>query len=261
MRRRTRRIKVYSLSYLLAKQPKSLQKHRYYSEMLAYYRSSSRLQKLRISRRCYSLLQHATIKPEYLHNFYITYRLPKDPFFPLFLRIKRDYLQERQRKREEKMRYIAEQMHALPPQTLACIKYLAVFEQYYNSADNFPVWTLHMFPTTKKRVRAYAAFSQEEWIQHFQDHLGRLQQRYNKIDKSTAEQVLAAYVLECLPENGNRGAAAQDRLPQTDIQAALRNYRRLSKLHHPDLGGDGNLFLHLQWAKEVLTDCRKRPRQ
>ncbi len=266
MRRRTRRVRVYSLGYLLSKQPKSLQKHRYYGEMLSYYRSSSRLQKLRMSRRCYSLLQHATIKPEYLHNFYRTYRLPRDPFFPLFLRIKRDYLQERERKREEKMRYIADKMRALPPQTLACIKFLAVFEQHYNSAGNFPVWTHHMFPTTKKRVGEYAAFSQRQWIQHFQEHLERLRQRYHRLDEKTAERVLAAYVLECLPENGNHRATDQARLVRPDVQAdvqpdvhpdvdaALRNYRRLSKLHHPDLGGDGDLFLQLQWAKEVLAE-------
>ena len=254
MRRRTRRVRVYSLGYLLSKQPKSLRKHRYYAEMLSYYRNSSRLQKLRISRRCYSLLQHATIKPEYLHNFYITYRVPKDPFFPLFLRIKRDYLVERERKREAKMRYIADKMRALPPQTLTCIKYLATFEQYYNRADNFPVWTIHMFPTTKKRVREYAAFTQIEWIQHFQNHLSRLRQRYPSLDEHSAERILAAYVLECLPENGKKASALQERLLPADAQLALRNYRRLSKRHHPDLGGDGDLFLQLQWAKEVLTE-------
>ncbi len=254
MRRRTRRVKIYSIGYLLSKQPKSLQKHQYYGEMLSYYRSSSRLQNARMSRRCYSLLQHATIKPEYLHNFYATYRLPKDPFFPLFLRIKQDYLQEKERKRQAKMRYIAEQMRALPPQTLSFIKFLAAFEQHFNSADNFPVWTLNMFPTTKKRVREYASFTPSEWIQHFQDHLRRLEQRYRNLDEETAERVLAAYVLECLPDHNHSEKLKAGRLLQPDVQSAVRNYRRLSKLHHPDLGGDGDLFLQLQWAKEVLTE-------
>ncbi|MFW5711860.1 MAG: hypothetical protein ACOCZA_07920 [Spirochaetota bacterium] len=254
MRRRARRIKVYSLGYLLSKQPKSLQKHQYYGEMLSYYRSSPRLQKLRISRRCYSLLQHATIKPEFLHNFYITYRLPKDPFFPLFLRVKRDYLQERERKRQAKMQYIAAKMRTLPPQILSFIKFLAAFEQHYNSAGNFPVWTLYMFPTTKKRVREYADLTPEEWLQHFRNHLQHLQQRYRNLDESTTERVLAAYVLDCLPEQGDKSETPKAGLPQPDVQTVLRNYRRLSKLHHPDLGGDGALFLQLQWAKEVLTE-------
>ena len=253
MRRRARRIKVYSLGYLLSKQPKSLQKHPYYGEMLSYYRSSPRLQKLRISRRCYSLLQHATVKPEFLHNFYTTYRLPKDPFFPLFLRVKRDYLQEREQKQQAKMQYIAAKMRTLPPPTLACIKFLAAFEQHYNSADRFPVWTLHMFPTTKKRVREYVHFTPVEWLQHFRNHLLHLQQRYRTLDEDSAERVLAAYILECLPEQGNNGETAKTGLPQPEVQAVLRNYRRLSKLHHPDVGGDEALFLQLQWAKEVLT--------
>jgi hypothetical protein len=55
-------------------------------------------------------------------------------------------------------------------------------------------------------------------------------------------------VLDCLPQNGNAAAG------RPDPQLAIRNYRRLSKLHHPDLGGDGNLFLQLQRAREVLIE-------
>lgn len=248
MRRRRRTVKVYSIAYLLSKQPKSLSRHHLYSQMLSHYRTSPRLQQLRMTRRCYSLLQHAVIKPEYLQNFYRTYRLPKDPFFPIFLRIKRDYMADRERKRRQKIEYIGTKMRELPPQPLTFIKYLAAFEEQYNGAGAFPVWTRHMFPRTKKRVREYAAFSQAEWIAHFEAHMQRLQQRYRRLDAHSAERVIAAYVLDCLPQNGN---AAAGRL---DPQLAIRNYRRLSKLHHPDLGGDGNLFLQLQRAREVLSE-------
>jgi len=247
MRRKRRRLKSYSLGYLLSKQPKSLQKSQFYEEMLLHYRSSARLQNLRISRRCYSLLQRAVIKPEYLNNFYRTYHLPRDPFFPLFLRIKQDYLEQRRQKQEQKMRYIADKMRGLPPDTLAFIKYLAAFEQQYNRTDNFPVWTTHLFPTTKKRVNEYSSFSRTEWIALFSAHLQRLEQRYRELDELTTKRLLAAYILECLPQKNNI-----DRL-QPDLQAAARNYRRLSKLYHPDLGGEGDFFLQLQWAKEVLT--------
>jgi len=247
MRRKRRRLKNYSLGYLLSKQPKSLQKSQFYEEMLLHYRSSTRLQNLRISRRCYSLLQRAVIKPEYLNNFYVTYHLPRDPFFPLFLRVKQDYLDQRRQKQEQKMHYIADKMRELPPDTLAFIKYLAAFEQQYNRADNFPVWTAHLFPTTKKRVNEYSSFSRTEWIALFSTHLQRLEQRYRELDELTTKQLLASYVLECLPQKNNTFG------PQLDLQAAARNYRRLSKLYHPDLGGEGDFFLQLQWAKEVLT--------
>src|SRR6056297_640207 len=247
MRRKRRRVKNYSLGYLLSKQPKSLQKNRFYEEMLMHYRSSPRLKNLRISRRCYSLLQHAVIKPEFLNNFYRSYRLPRDPFFPLFLRVKRDYLEQRRQRQEQKMRYIADKMHRLPPDALAFIKYLAAFEQQYNRAENFPVWTTHLFPTTKKRVNEYSRFSRTEWIALFSTHLQRLEQRYRELDELTTKQLLASYVLECLPREGIAPGL------QPDLQAAARNYRRLSKLYHPDLGGEGDFFLQLQWAKEVLT--------
>ena len=211
-----------------------------------HYRSSPRLKNLRISRRCYSLLQHAVIKPEFLHNFYRSYRLPRDPFFPLFLRVKRDYLDERRQKQEQKLRYIADKMRGLPPDTLAFIKYLAAFEQQYNRADNFPVWTTHLFPSTKKRVNEYSSFTRTEWIALFNAHLQRLEQRYRELNEETNKRLLASYVLECLPQSGTSGL-------QPDLQTAARNYRRLSKLYHPDLGGDVDFFLQLQWAKEVLT--------
>ena len=248
MRRRPRRVRVYSIAYLLSKQPKSLLRHHLYNQMLSHYRASLRLQQLRMSRRCYSLLQHAVIKPQYLQNFYRTYRLPQDPFFPLFLRIKQDYLAERERIRRQKMEYIGAKMRALPPQPLAFIKYLASFEEQYNGAGAFPVWTRHMFPRTKKRVREYAAFTPSQWIAHFEAHMQRLQQRYRRLDERSAERVIAAYVLDCLPQNGTAVTG------RPDPQLAIRNYRRLSKLHHPDLGGDGDLFLQLQWAREVLTE-------
>ncbi|MFO7730906.1 MAG: hypothetical protein R6V86_09090 [Spirochaetia bacterium] len=247
MRNKRRRVKNYSLGYLLSKQPKSLQKNQFYEEMLLHYRSSTRLQKLRISRRCYNLLQQAVIKPEYLDNFYRTYRLPRDPFFPLFLRVKRDYLEQRRQRQEQKMRYIADKMRGLPPDTLAFIKYLAAFEQRYNRADNFPVWTAHLFPTTKKRVNEYGSFTRTEWITLFSAHLQRLEQRYRELDEDTSQRILASYVLECLPREGKTPGL------EPDLQAAARNYRRLSKLYHPDLGGEGDFFLQLQWAKEVLS--------
>jgi len=145
------------------------------------------------------------------------------------------------------MRYIADKMHRLPPDALAFIKYLAAFEQQYNRAENFPVWTTHLFPTTKKRVNEYSRFSRTEWITLFSAHLQRLEQRYRELDEGTTNSLLASYVLECLPREGIAPGL------QPDLQAAARNYRRLSKLYHPDLGGEGDFFLQLQWAKEVLT--------
>lgn len=247
-RRRRSPVKKYSISYLLSRQPKSLQKHEYYPIMLNYFYDSPRLQRLRMSRRCYSLLQHAKIEPHNLHHFYRTYRLPKDPFFPLFFKIKREYLQERQRRQEERVRYIAARMRSLPEPTLEFIKYLGRFEQHCNRSGGYPVWNRQMFPRTKKRVHEYLRFRHTEWIGFFRDYLAVLAQRYRRVSEETAEKLLACYLLGCLPDEPGEGGV----LRWPDAAAVTRQYRRLSLLHHPDRGGDGQIFVELQWAREVL---------
>lgn len=205
--------KKYSLGYLLSRQPKSLKKNEYYPIMMSYFRNSERLQRLRVSRRCYSLLQHAKIDPENLHHFYRTYRLPQDPFFPLFFKIKREYLQERQRKQEERVRYIAARMRSLPAPTLGFIKYLGWFEQSCNHSGGYPVWNQHMFPHTKKRVGEYMKFSNAEWINFFKAYLQSFVHRYRRISEETTEKLLACYVLGCLPEKPHSGARCIGRMP------------------------------------------------
>ena len=120
-RRRSPGSRRYSLADLLAKQPKSLQKHDYYQSLLAHYYSSERLKGLRVSQRCYTLLHTCRIRPEHLKEFYRTYRLPRDPFFPLFFRIKRDYLEQRRRQEEARRTYIHAQVRRLPAPILSSI--------------------------------------------------------------------------------------------------------------------------------------------
>ncbi len=237
--------KPYTIAYLLSKQPKTLQKNRHYPEMLFYYQSSRTLQKLRMNRRCYGILQRATIKPENLANLYRTYRLPKDPFFPLFLRIKRDYRELQERRRTEKMKYIAGKMRELPEEVLSFIKYLAVFEQQYNPAGGFPLWTTRLFPVTKKLVHRYCAFSREEWITFFDEFLDLLRDRYESIDEAVTARLLASFVLGFSLREGPL-------VPPSEGEIKKR-YRRMSKIHHPDRGGDPRYFIRLQWARETLT--------
>jgi hypothetical protein len=256
MRRRPRRrrqpVKKYSLSYLLSRQPKSLQKNEYYPIMMNYFYNSERLQRLRVSRRCYSLLQHAKIRPENLHHFYRTYRLPRDPFFPLFFKIKREYLQEQQRRKEERVQYIAARMRSLPEPILEFIKYLARFEQRCNRSGRYPVWSTHMFPSTKKRVREYAGYTYPEWLSFFRSYLELLTERYRSLTPETAEKLLACFVLQCLPREPGDGGSPD----WPDHEQVVRQYRRLSLQHHPDRGGDGQVFVELQRAREVLGEGR-----
>jgi hypothetical protein len=246
-RRRTpgRALRRYSLRYLLESQPKTLRRHELYSLMLDHFRASEALQRLRVSRRCYSLLHNARIAPENLHHFYRTYRLPAEPFFSLFLRIKRDYLAERERVREARHRYILESVRALPPEVLAFIKYLGRLEERYHGRRAHPLWQEHLFPKTKKQANAYRRYGFDEWLSVFRGHLDRLASRYPGLGPRYAEKLTACWVLGVLPQPDSGG-----RWPSpSEVTAA---YRRLSMQHHPDRGGDAAVFVELKRARDVL---------
>ena len=243
-RRRSRSRRAYSLGYLLEKQPKGLRKHPQYSVMIAHFRASRRLQQLRLSRRCYTLLNNARVQRHNLVHFYRTYRLPADPFFPLFFAIKREYLAERLRIKEERHRYIVEQVRALPGPVLATIRYLGHLERYYNSSGTSPIWQKELFPGSKKQVREYRRQDATEWLRLFRSHLQRLQQRYGAPTEVAMERILACFVLGIIPE----------RIPpqRPDSPVVSRTYRKLSLLHHPDRGGDPSMFIEIKRARDTL---------
>ena len=84
-----------SLAQLLDAQPRGLTRFSEHRLLWDHFLASDRLQKLRISPRCYHLLNQAKVPPGNLKNFYTTYRLPEDPFFPWFLKVKADWFIER----------------------------------------------------------------------------------------------------------------------------------------------------------------------
>jgi hypothetical protein len=240
-------MKRYSIAHLLSKQPKSLKKNKHYRDMLYYYQTSPKLKKVRFSRRCYSLLLHAKIKPENLKHFYRTYRLPKDPFFPLYFAVKREYLAQKERRKREKTEYIAKKMRGLPPNVLSFIKFLAKYEKQCNHSGRCPVWNEHLFPNTKKRANEYQSFESVAWIAFFTDYLVLLSRRYRVMKEGDGEKLLACFILECLPELPPPSSLIP---PAKEV---VKNYRRLSKLHHPDQGGDAAMFVRLKWARDVVT--------
>ncbi len=245
MARRKRTSRTYSLEHLLARQPKTIRKHPYYRRMIEYYELSPRLRNLRISRRCYSLLNRATVDPQNLRYFYRTYRLPKDPFFPLFFLIKRDYQKKQTQRKEERAAYIAEKMRSLPEDVLAFIKFLAMYEQKLHRRKQYPLWSTSIFPSTKKRVREYASYSVLEWIPLLREYCVQLENRYPAHTSVYSDQLLACFILNCRP------SAEPPFYPQLTL--VHQSYRRLSKLYHPDHGGDPEYFMELKWARDTLV--------
>ncbi len=244
--RRSRSRRTYSLSYLLSRQPKTLRKHRDYAVMIGHLYASKRLQQLRISRRCYTLLHHARIASHNLHHFYRTYRLPADPFFPLFFSIKRDYLAERERIREERRRYIQGAVRSLPPPTLSGIKYLGYLERHYNAAGLSPLWQEHIFPSSKKQADAFSRYDRSAWLDLFDRHLQRLEQRYRDLAPVITRRVHACLVLGLVP--------ARIPPPRPTANEVARRYRSLSLVHHPDRGGDPVLFIQIKRARDALLE-------
>ena len=234
----------YSLEQLLERQPKTLSKHRDYPELLGYLQNEATLQRVRMSRRCYTLLHHVRIAEHNLPHLMRTYRLPRHPFFALFLRVKRDYLHEREQTRQARFQYIVSEMRALPAPVVEFTRYLGYLENSYNAAGTHPVWQEHLFPRSKKRVHEYRKFSPHDWLALFRAHLERLEQRYRACSAGTVELLLAGYVLECLPDS------YPPVRPSTEL--IKRRYRHLSLRHHPDQGGDPRMFVELKRARDRL---------
>lgn len=213
--------------------------------MMRCYRESPALHRVRMSRRCYSLLLHARIAPANLHHFYRTYRLPRNEFFPLFLRIRREYLAERARKQAQRRQEIRRLVRDLPEPVLAFFKYLGYLENHYNSAGKHPVWQNQLFPSSRKAARRYAEFTPLQWIEVFRRHLVSLEHRYRRFSETTGLRLLACFILECVP----RGIP-----PKWPSRSQITsNYRRLSLRHHPDRGGDSRMFIELKRARDTFT--------
>lgn len=240
-----------TIAELLGKQPKSIRSHPDYAAMIGFFYASDRLKRLRLPRRCWSLMNRATVASENLPHFYRTYRLPADPFFPLFFAVKRDYLANRARLAEERRRYIVSRLKALPPEVLERIKYLGFLERHYNAAGASPVWQKHLFPGSKKQADAYTRFDRAAWLERYRRHLSLLVGRYPRITGAAAERVFACFVLELTPS----GIPPQP----PPREAVMRGYRALSMRHHPDRGGDPALFLEITRARETLLGRYEPP--
>ena len=215
-----------------------------YRELLLSFLGSESLQRLRISRRCFRLLDKALIDPENLTSFYKTYRLPCHQFFPLFLSLKRSYLMERRKWQEERERYIWEQLKALPPQTVRFIRFLAEWEQEQNPKSEFPFWMKHLLPHTKKRLYEYQKFNSLEWYSFFYSYLTGLTARYNLNPHPLTEKLAACSMLELIP------SIHPFSLPEKRI--IMKAYRSLCCRYHPDRGGDPAFFVKLQESREIL---------
>ena len=237
-------MKKYTLAYLLSKQPKTLRKDPRYQLLTEYFVSSSRLSGIRISSRCYKLLNRASVDPENLKYFYRTYRLPEHPFFPLFFAVKRNYLNEQRRRKAQRENDILSRMRSLPADINRFIRLLAEWEKSVNPVKDYPFWSRELYPRSKKKAEEYISYSRMDWILCFENYLRRFRKYYRNVTEPFTEKLLACFVLELIP----RGYPF--RFP--DIDTVKKQYRILSKKYHPDTGGSDPYFIRLNTAKSCF---------
>ncbi|MDC7231754.1 MAG: hypothetical protein PQJ58_00860 [Spirochaetales bacterium] len=248
--RRTRRYrrayggkKNLTLQRLLERQPAALAGYSGYELMISHYRSSEKLRNLKMNRQCYRLLDKAIIRPEHLPNLYRTYRLPDDPFFPLFLSIKTDYLRQRLRIKEERDIYILNQMKLLPREKRKMIRFLAELEESISAGSVRHCWDKNIYPGSKKRAGAMRKMTEKEWTRlvdsHFRDLTGTYHRKAEDLNR-----IRACLFLGILPE------LSPFYLPDAD--RINRAYRKKSRTCHPDSGGEEDLFIRLQQERDLL---------
>ncbi|MBF9015884.1 MULTISPECIES: hypothetical protein [unclassified Oceanispirochaeta] len=241
-RRRSRKTKL-SLNRLLNRQPKTIRKHPHYELMINHYLASEKLQKLKINRQCYRLLDKAIITVENLPNLYRTYKVPQDPFFPLFITIKKDYLAERLKKIEEREKYILVQMKKLPREKRKVLRFLAELEESISPGGTRQIWGKKIYPGSMKRSREILKISESEWTEILDGYFESLSLKYPVFSKSR-EKVSASLFLRIRPSLNPLGFPSKE--------TVNKSYRKLSRSYHPDSGGDASLFIRLQNSRDLL---------
>jgi hypothetical protein len=232
-------MKKYSLHYLLSKQPESVKKNKYFKLMRDYYNSSDALKNLIISNKFYSILNKSKIIPEKIGLFYQVYKIPKNPFFPLFLKIKKEYLEKQKKNKREQIQYKLKKMKKLPEQIQDYLKEFAKYEKNLNKKNACPVWLKIIFPGSKKQADSLILLKKDDWIKIFNLYINQLKRKYLNFNENQFNNLTSLFILE-LPVNN------------TSLDIIKLQYRKLSKSYHPDSGGNSKDFNMLQNAYKSL---------
>ena len=237
----------YTLASLLDAQPAGLIKDPRHRLLWDIFMSSEKLQRLRISRRCYTLLNRARVKPENLNSFYRTYKLPKSAFFPLFLAVKSTWISERAQWKDERMKKIEEKMNAFPEERKMELEMLYRLERSLNSTGGKPVGDHLLRPKTIKRSNEISAFTGIEWMDYYSHFLSGLCNYYGKFTPEMALKAEAVLILGFDLQD-----AGEEIGKGIGIQRLNERFRILSKTHHPDKGGNPIMFRRLKAARDLL---------
>ena len=84
--------KKYTLLLLLQKQPKKIKKYETFTSLVLIYNQSDELKKIKLQYKSYIELNYARIEPDNLIHFYRKNKINKNIFFPMFLTLKKKYV-------------------------------------------------------------------------------------------------------------------------------------------------------------------------
>ena len=245
-----RKPKRYSIAYLLKRQTAGFKKHPRYPELIYRFSVSPVIKRLRITSRCYRILNNAMIPEKNLPSFYRTYRLPKDPFFSIFIAIKSEVLEKKRSRKKAKEDWIKNEMKNVPDYLRTSMGELREFEMKLNRAGKCPEWEKTFIPATKKRVCEMKRGDIDDWTEVFDAFLERIKDRYGRSIPTRVNGVSGGKILLSLIVLGFPFSIAGMNIPAKNT--INERYRRLSKKFHPDLGGDERHFVVLKQARDIL---------
>lgn len=224
---------------LLKKQPKKVKINPLFFDIVNIYNSSNELKKIKISNHCCNLLNKAKILPQNLDSFYKKFKLPKNSFFPLFLKLRKEYLEKLNIKKKEKNLYIYNKMKILPQSVKFLMRLLSIIEKELNKFKKIPLWNKIIYPKSKAKVNQYLKYNNIEWSLLFNNFIAELVKKYGyKVDSEIIRKI-DLFILEIEDQEYSN-------------EAILKKFRHLCKKYHPDHGGDARYFNILKNTKDKL---------
>ncbi|HNZ28010.1 MAG TPA: hypothetical protein PLG34_09445 [Spirochaetota bacterium] len=229
--------KRYTLLTLLEKQPKALKKCSEFIYLANLFNSSSVLKQMSLSLAAYRLLNRVQIKSDSIERFLKFYKLPANAFFPLFLLMKKKYLDKTtalKKKKEENIRKI---LNNLSSSKKIILKSLLEDEKKYNI--KITLWRKYFFPNSLKKAEKLIKISNIELSEIIESFMEDFKKKYDNCISIKYKKVLCKFIMETALNKISPGVVR-------------KNYRELSKKYHPDLGGDPAHFKKLSEAKNIL---------
>ena len=130
-------------------------------------------------------------------------------------------------------------MIELPEDISIFHKYFAKFEKSINSKKEFPVWNKILYPKSKKEADKLLKFTRTEWTKLFFKYVEKLKEHYKYMDGKYADKIIGLFILKLS-------------IKKHSIETIKSQYRLLSKIYHPDAGGNSYEFNILQKAKNLF---------